>query len=84
MQILRVIEAYCWTKNQRQTIAPTSSESSIYFFPITFNVYQAYLKEFYDKYLLESVTTKRQLSHLKGVKIGVGGEGMSPYPALNS
>ena len=26
MQILRVIEAYCWTKNQRQTIAPSSSE----------------------------------------------------------
>jgi hypothetical protein len=26
MQILRVIEAYCWTKGQRQTIAPTSSE----------------------------------------------------------
>ena len=31
MQILRVIEAYCWTKNQRQTIAPTSSKSSNYF-----------------------------------------------------
>ena len=28
MQILRVIEAYCWTKNQRQTIAPSSSEFS--------------------------------------------------------
>ena len=26
MQILSVIEAYCWTKNQRQTIAPSSSE----------------------------------------------------------